>query len=147
MLQETPVSYTHLDVYKRQIIQLSAPGMSAIRYSSYPSARTANDPVFIYCNTSGTQQGALTANSPGGTGPFNFTWNKWSDITKSFSEFIKTETGVFTSSLTNLDEGGYRVTVSGGYSGTLTGWIHIDKPFSLAQLQNRTCLLYTSRCV
>ncbi|MBK7133255.1 MAG: gliding motility-associated C-terminal domain-containing protein [Bacteroidales bacterium] len=119
--------------------QLSAPGMSAIRYSSYPSAPTANDPVFIYCNTSGTQQGALTANSPGGTGPFNFTWNKWSDITKSFSEFIKTETGVFTSSLTNLDEGGYRVTVSGGYSGTLTGWIHIDKPFSLAQLQNRTC--------
>lgn len=119
--------------------QLSAPGMSTIRYSSYPSAPTAKDPVFIYCNTSGAQQGALTANSPGGTGPFDFTWNKWSDITKSFSEFIKTETGVFTSSLTNLAEGGYRVTISGGYSGTLTGWIHIDKPFSLAQLQNRTC--------
>jgi gliding motility-associated-like protein len=113
--------------------------MSALRFSSYPSAPTAKDPVFIYCNASGTQQGALTANSPGGTGPFNFTWNRWSDITKSFSEFIKTETGVFTSSLTNLAEGGYRVTISGGYSGILTGWIHIDKPFSLAQLQNRTC--------
>jgi len=119
--------------------QLSAPGMSAVRYTSYPSSPTAKDPVFIYCNASGTQQGALTANSPGGSGPFDFTWNKWSDITKSFSEFIKTETGVFTSTLTNLAEGGYRVTISGGYSGTLTGWIHIDKPFSLAQLQNRTC--------
>jgi len=119
--------------------QLSAPGMSAVRYTSYPSAPDAKDPVFIYCNTSGSQQGSLTANSPGGTGPFNFTWNKWSDITKSFSEFVKTETGVFTSSLTNLAEGGYRVTISGGYSGTLTGWIHTDKPFSLAQLQNRTC--------
>lgn len=119
--------------------QLSAPGMNAVRYSSYPSAPTAKDPVFIYCNTSGSQQGALTATSPGGTGPFDFTWNKWSDITKSFSEFIKIETGVFSSSLTNLDEGGYRVTISGGYSGNLTGWIHTDKPFSLAQLQNRTC--------
>jgi len=119
--------------------QLSAPGMSAVRYTSYPSAPDAKDPVFIYCNTSGSQQGSLTANSPGGTGPFNFTWNKWSDITKSFSEFVKTETGVFTSSLTNLAEGGYRVAISGGYSGTLTGWIHTDKPFSLAQLQNRTC--------
>jgi len=119
--------------------QLSAPGMSALRYTSYPSAPAAKDPVFIYCNASGNQLGSLTANSPGGTGPFNFTWNKWSDLTKSFSEFIKTDTGVFTSSLTNLDEGGYTVTISGGYSGILTGWIYIDKPLSLAQLQNRTC--------
>ena len=75
--------------------QLSAPGSSAVRYTSYPSAPSVKDPVFIYCNASGSQQGALTAVSPGGTGPFNFTWNRWSDVTKSFSEFIKTEPGVY----------------------------------------------------
>jgi gliding motility-associated-like protein len=44
-----------------------------------------------------------------------------------------------TSSRSNLAEGGYRVVITGGFSATLTGWIHIDKPFALAQLQNRTC--------
>ena len=119
--------------------QLSAPGNSAVRHTSYQSAPSVKDPVFIYCNASGSQKGALTATSPGGTGPFNYSWYKWSDITKSFSEFIKTETGVLTSSLTNLPEGGYRAVISGGFNTTLTGWIFVDKPYSLAQLQNRTC--------
>lgn len=119
--------------------QLLAPGKSAVRYTLYPSAPAVKDPVFIYCNATGSQKGALTANSPGGTGPFNYSWYKWSDITKSFSELIKTEAGVLTSSLTNLSEGGYRAVISGGFNATLTGWIFIDKPYSLAQLQNRTC--------
>ena len=119
--------------------QLSAPGRSAVRYTSYPSSPAVKDPVFIFCNTSGSQPGALTANSPGGAGPFNFSWYRWNDITKSFSDFIKTESGATASSITNLAEGGYRVTISGGFSTSLTGWIFIDKPSSMAQLQNRTC--------
>jgi gliding motility-associated-like protein len=31
------------------------------------------------------------------------------------------------------------VIISGGFGATLTGWIFIDKPFSSAALQNRTC--------
>jgi hypothetical protein len=119
--------------------QLTAPGNSAVRYTAYPSAPGAKDPVFIYCNTTGSQKGELTAASPGGTGPFDFSWYKWNDITKSFSEFIKTESGVLTSSLTGLSEGGYKVDITGGFTASLTGWISIDKPYSLAQLQNRTC--------
>lgn len=119
--------------------QLSAPGMSAVRYTSYPSAPTVKDPVFIYCNSTATQKGELNAVSPGGTGPFNFAWYKWSDLTKSFSLSVKTESGVSASSINDLDEGGYRVIISGGFNATLTGWIFIDKPFSSAALQNRTC--------
>ncbi len=119
--------------------QLSAPGMSTVRYTTYPSAPGVRDPVFIYCNTTGSQQGALTAISPEDTGPFDFTWNKWSEVTKSFSEFIKTDPDVLSSSLTNLSEGGYKVTIIDEDTVSLTGWIHIDKPFSFAQLQNRTC--------
>jgi gliding motility-associated-like protein len=119
--------------------QISAPGLKTVRYTSYPSAPAIKDPVFIYCNTSGSQKGTLNASSPGGTGPFTFSWYKWSDITKSFSISFKTESGVFTSIANNLDEGGYKVVISGGYDASFTGWIFIDGPHSLAELQNRTC--------
>jgi gliding motility-associated-like protein len=121
--------------------QLSAPGMNAVRYTSYPSAPTANDPVFIYCNSSGTQKGTLQAVSPGGTGPFDFTWYKWSDATKSFSIYIRTDLSSATSTITSLDEGGYIVKISnsGGYTKNLVGWIFLDKPYALAELQNFTC--------
>jgi hypothetical protein len=119
--------------------QLTAPGRSALRYTLYQSAPETKDPVFIYCNATGSQKGTINAASPKGTAPFNFSWYKWSDITRSFSILLKTETGVVTSSADNLDEGGYRVAISGGYDTSLVGWISVDKPYSLAELQNRTC--------
>jgi PKD repeat protein len=119
--------------------QLSAPGSSATRHTFYSASSTERDPVFIFCNSSGSQKGALTASLSTGTGLYNFTWNKWSDITKSFTIFIKEEQNVAVSSLNNIEEGGYRVAISGSLDTTLTGWIQIDKPFSSAELLNRTC--------
>ena len=119
--------------------QLSAPGMSSNRYTSYPSAPQAKDPVFIFCNSSGSHKGTLTAVSPKGAGPFNYSWYKWSDITKSFSLFLKTEPGVSSSTSDNLDDGGYKVIISGGFDTTLVGWIFSDRPYSFAELQNQTC--------
>lgn len=121
--------------------QLTAPGMNAVRYTSYPSSPGVKDPVFVYCNASGTVKGSLNAVSPGGTGPFTFSWYKWSDVTKGFTVFISSETGVMSSMISNLDEGGYRVSISNGsgYNTSLTGWIFTDRPSSLAKLQNRTC--------
>jgi gliding motility-associated-like protein len=119
--------------------QLSAPGSGAVRYTSYPSAPTVKDPIFIYCNSSGNQKGTLAAASPSGTGPFNFTWYQWDDATKNFSLLLKTDTGVQTSTISNLAEGGYRVIISGGANATLTGWVFLDKPFAAASLQNFTC--------
>ena len=123
------------------LAQLTAPGSNAVRYTSYPNTPGVNDPVFIYCNPAGTQKGSLNAVSPGGTGPFTFSWYKWNDVTKSFSILLKTESGVMSTSSDNLDEGGYRVNISdgGGYSTYLTAWIFLDKPYSSATLQNRTC--------
>ncbi len=119
--------------------QLSAPGMKTVRYTSYPTAPSVKDPVFIYCNLSGTQKGTLVAGSPKGTGPFNFSWYQWSDVTKNFTIFLKTTTGALTSTADNLGDGGYKVVISGGYDTTLVGWLFIDKPHSEAALQNRTC--------
>jgi gliding motility-associated-like protein len=121
--------------------QITGPGSSAVRYTSYPSLPGKKDPVFIFCNTAGNIKGSLNAVSPGGTGPFDFSWYKWSDATKSFSVFLFTQTNVITSTANNLDEGGYRVRITdgGGFNTDLTGWISIDKPLVQASLQNRTC--------
>ncbi len=121
--------------------QLTAPGMNAVRYTSYPSSPGVKDPVFVYCNPTGTVKGSLNAVSPGGIGPFTFVWYRWSDATKGFTILLNTETGVMSSAISNLDEGGYRVSISNGsgYNINLTGWIFIDRPSSLAKLQNRTC--------
>jgi gliding motility-associated-like protein len=108
---------------------------------SYPSDPDASDPVFVFCNPDGTQKGALAAAGPGENGPFNFSWYKWDDAARSFSILIKSESGQMTSSLSNLDEGGYRVNITGGagYDTTLTGWIFLDRPASSAGLHTRTC--------
>jgi hypothetical protein len=121
--------------------QITAPGSNALRYTSYPSLPGIKDPIFIFCNSSGNIKGNLNAVSPGGTGPFTFSWYKWSDATKGFTQLIKTETGLLSSVIGNLDEGGYRVNITNGagYSTNLTGWIFIDAPHALAKLQNRTC--------
>ena len=119
--------------------QLTAPGMTAVRYTAYPASPTVRDPVFIYCNDSGSQKGTLVASSPKGAGPFNFSWYQWSDQTKSFSVLLKTESATLTSTSENLGEGGYKVIISGGYDTSLVAWIFTDKPRSSAKLQNRTC--------
>jgi len=121
--------------------QLTAPGANSVRYVSYPSAPARNDPVFVYCNPSGTVKGSMTAAGPSGKGPFSFAWYKWEDGTRSFSNLLKTETGVLTSSMTALDEGGYRIAVSGstGFDTTLVGWIFLDSPSASASLHTFTC--------
>ncbi len=121
--------------------QITAPGAATVRYTKYLSDPDARHPVFIYCNSSGSVKGELEAVSPGGTGPFNFTWHKWDVSNNNFGIFIKNEPGVYKSVITALDEGGYRVhiTDAGGYETSLVAWIHLDKPFAEAYLRNFTC--------
>jgi gliding motility-associated-like protein len=63
------------------------------------------------------------------------------DAARSFSILLKSEAGQNTSSLNNLDEGGYRVNITGGadYDTTFTGWIFLDRPSSSASLHTFTC--------
>jgi len=90
----------------------------------------------------GNERGKLTSGSPMGVGPFRFSWYKWNDGTSSFSTPVKTESGVFNSSIENLTEGGYKVDIdSAGFNDTsFVGWIFFDKPpLAGASLQQRLC--------
>ncbi|MFZ2341183.1 MAG: gliding motility-associated C-terminal domain-containing protein [Bacteroidales bacterium] len=122
--------------------QITAPGMNSVRYTNYPSAPAIKDPVFFYCNSQGTASASLNAVSPGGTGPFTFSWFRWSDATRGFTVPVSSETGVMNSTVTGLGEGGYRVNISNspGYSTSLTAWIFYDSPpGASARLANNTC--------
>jgi gliding motility-associated-like protein len=44
------------------------------------------------------------------------------------------------STITGLDEGGYRVVISGGgFSGSFDAWVYLDSPTAAASLMNATC--------
>jgi len=121
--------------------QISSPSASAVRFTRYPSLPDIKHPVFIFCNTSGNVKGSLEAQSPGGSGTFTFTWHRWDVQNKDFSIFIKTDPNTVKSSLNNLEEGGYRVQITdaGGYDTSLVAWVHLDRPYAEARLQNFTC--------
>jgi PKD repeat protein len=124
------------------LAQLSSPGAKSIRYTSYPSSPAVKDPIFFYCNVLGTDRGTLTAQRPGGTETYDYSWYKWNDGTGSFSTFLVTHPGVTASTIDNLDSGGYRVKIdsSGITVKTLTGWIFFDTPpIAEAGLQQQLC--------
>lgn len=123
------------------LAQMTAPGSSSVRYTTYPSAPAVKDPVFIFCNLTGSITGTLNVVRPKGSGVYDYNWYGWNDATKSFNIDLKTETGVTASSIIGLNEGGFKVDILKGgiYDTSLIGWVFIDKPFSSASLQNQTC--------
>lgn len=120
--------------------QITAPGASATRYTDYPLT-DRNDPVFIFCSSDGYSFASLNAVSPGGSGPFDFTWTKWDDLSSGFSVAVTQENNVLSSSVNDLDEGGYRVEISDGasYDTALIAWVFIDSPLAAAGLLDFKC--------
>ncbi|MBP8959733.1 MAG: gliding motility-associated C-terminal domain-containing protein [Bacteroidales bacterium] len=121
--------------------QISSPTSNAIRFTQYPSAPELKHPIFIFCNSTGNVKGSLYVESPGGTAPFDFTWNKWDTTTKDFSIFINTESGVLNSSADTLSEGGYKVRIvdGTGYDTSLVAWVYLDTPYAEAKLKHFNC--------
>lgn len=119
--------------------QITGPGSHAVRLTKYPVV-TRIDPVFIFCTAAESDRGTLTSASPGGTGPFSFTWMRYDQVAKSYSIPVKTESGT-TSTASGLIEGGYSVHITNGgsYDTTLYAWVNLDKPVANAALMNYTC--------
>ncbi len=120
--------------------QITAPGASAVRYTSYPDT-PYNHAVFIFCGSDGYSSANLSATSPGGTGPYDFTWTRWDDLASGFTVAVNQHTGTMSSQINGLEEGGYRVEITdaGGYDTALIAWVHIDNPVSVASLRDFKC--------
>ena len=120
--------------------QITAPGASTSRTTSYPGGYLPNDPVYVFCSD-GSTLGTLIAASPGGTAPYTYEWKKWSTSTNDFTIPVKTDINVTTSTAANLAEGGYkvRITDGGGYDISFIAWVHLARPTAQASLLDRRC--------
>ena len=119
--------------------QISAPDADAVRFSKY-SLSTDKDPIFVFCDASGTIAGTLVAQDTAGSVVNDFNWYKWDEETNNFSIPVKSELAVSASTLDDVGEGGYRVEVSNISGNSLfTCWVFLDKPFALAELMNNGC--------
>ena len=120
--------------------QLIAPGSGAVRFTSYPSAPSAKDPVFFYCNINGAERGTLTASSKD-TVVRMFNWYRWNTISNSFSIPVISESGVISSTISGLTEGGYKVDIdsAGIYDTSLVGWIFLTDPLLPVLHYNNNC--------
>ena len=118
--------------------QITAPGMRTVRYTNYGSSQS-QDPIFVYCVTSGTEIGTLVANDSRGSNISTFVWSRWNASSGVFEAF-HTDSNVDMSQINNVDEGGYRVAISDpSGSETFTCWVFLDKPFADAKLMNNGC--------
>ena len=95
---------------------------------SYLAGNNARDPLFVfYQQDQILKPGTLTATYPGG-GTFNFDWSKYNPSIDGFDPVFSSESGTVSSTVSNLDEGGYRVRIWDGTGTDLTlmSWVMLD---------------------
>ncbi len=96
---------------------------------SYLTGNPARDPLFVFYQTDGVYKpGSLTASYPGG-GNYNFEWRMYNPAINGFDPAFSSETGTTSSTVSNLDEGGYSVRIWNGSDTdeTYMSWIMLDE--------------------
>ena len=111
--------------------QLYSPGRDWAGSTQYSTGFVQDSIFVVFSSAASPKKGALKAKFSDGS-LANFTWYQFNDaITNPLNRFvpIKSENGVTESNLTNLDKGGYRVSVtriSDNTTNTYTCWLMID---------------------
>lgn len=91
--------------------QITSPDADAVRSVSYTSAE-GEDPLFVfYQSDDNYRPGSLTAAGPT-TGNFDFAWTEYDPDADGFTITRGSESEVSTSTLSGLNDGGYRVHIS-----------------------------------
>ncbi len=107
-----------------QITSATADRVDSVSYPLNP----ARDPLFIFYQThGGEKQGSLVASLPG-PGDYIFVWSRYNPSISGYDPPFSTDNSVAASSVGGLDEGGYRVQISGsGVDTTFTAWVFQDR--------------------
>jgi gliding motility-associated-like protein len=99
----------------------------------------AQDHIFIFCGAKGDLNASLSVSLPAGeTGTFQ--WTKYNPNTVSF-EFFRSESGARTSTISNLENGCYRVdlTSTSGVKTTYTAWAFNNYIEAKAEIPESDC--------
>jgi gliding motility-associated-like protein len=110
------------------VAQITSATADHVDTLGYLSGNPARDPLFVFYQQDGVYKpGTLTASYPGG-GSFNFDWSRYNPAINNFDPAFSSETGTTTSTVNNLDEGGYRVRIwdGSGTDTTLMSWVMLD---------------------
>jgi gliding motility-associated-like protein len=108
--------------------QISSATADHVDTLGYLPGNTDRDPLFVFYQQDGVYKpGTLTAVYPGG-GSFNFDWSRYNPAINGFDPPFSTETGTVSSTVSDLDEGGYRVRIwdGSGTDITLMSWVFLD---------------------
>lgn len=108
--------------------QISSATADHVDTLSYLAGNTDRDPLFVFYQTDGVYKaGALTASYPG-TGNYNFEWRKYNPSINGFDPAFSSESGTASSSVSNLDDGGYLVRIWNGSDTDVTfmSWVLLD---------------------
>jgi gliding motility-associated-like protein len=107
--------------------QITSPAADYTDTLSYP-VHAGEDPLFVFYQVNqAPKTGSLEATLPG-NGTYSFEWSRYNESISDFDPPFSTETNVSTSSVSGLEEGGYRVRVYNGTSTdtTMMAWVMQD---------------------
>lgn len=108
--------------------QVSSSTADHVDTLSYLPGNTARDPLFVFYQTNMQHiPGTLTARYPG-PGSFNFEWRKYNPGAGAFDPVFSSDAGSTSSTVSNLEEGGYRVRVwdGAGVDTTMMSWVLLN---------------------
>ncbi len=113
---------------RESMAQISSPTADHIDTLSYLPGNLAEDPLFVFYQSNDIYKpGVLSASYPGG-GNFNFEWSMYNPAINGFNPPFFSESGLSSSTVNNLDEGGYRVRVWNGTGTDISymSWVMLD---------------------
>lgn len=108
--------------------QISSATADHIDTLGYLSGNPARDPLFVFYQQDGIYKpGTLTAIYPD-PGNYNFDWSRYNPAINGFDPAFSSETGTTSSTVNNLDDGGYRVRIWNGSDVDvfLMSWVFLD---------------------
>jgi len=117
-----------LSPFQHGMAQVTSSTADHVDTLTYPPGNPAEDPLFVfYQPLTGNKQGSLTAIYPGG-GSINFEWSMYNPAISGFDPPFSSDAGTTSSSVSSLDEGGYRVRIWNGsdVDTTMMSWVMLD---------------------
>ncbi|MDD4107996.1 MAG: hypothetical protein PHH93_04670, partial [Prolixibacteraceae bacterium] len=93
--------------------QLTAPGSSAVIATEYP-VFAETDMIYIFCSQTEVEDTAELVAETNLQGTKTFLWEKYNPETASFEMLISESTDAVSHVITDLSDGGYRVTITQG---------------------------------
>ncbi len=124
--------------------QLSAPGSAFRENTRYP-VFGEQDPVFIFCDSGDGNEARLRATTAL-SGSKTWAWDKFNPQTGTFEFYFSENNGNPTSEITALEDGCYRVTITGGGTTEIfRAWVFNNKNTAAAEISESNCLFFTLR--